>query len=129
MIVSRSLLAAFFVGSSLVAALPATHAESQDTPIYGRQLMTESEQRAYRQKMRTAVSAEEREQIRAQHHRDMQERAQARGVTLPDMPPAKGMSGQGPGGQGMGSGGGGGMRSGGRGMGPGGMGPGGGGGQ
>jgi hypothetical protein len=93
--------------------------------------MTEAEQRAYRQKMRTATSAEEREQIRAQHHREMQERAQTRGVTLPDTPPTQGMGGRGPGGQGMGSGGGGGMGSGGRGTGPGGggMGPGGGGGR
>lgn len=121
----RSLLSALFIGATLFVAPPATRPAAQDDPpIYGRQLMSEAEQRAYRQKMRTATSAEEREQIRAQHHRQMQERAQARGVTLPDTPPAQGMGGgRGSAGQGMGPGGG-------RGMGPGGgTGPGGGGGR
>ncbi|HYN38353.1 MAG TPA: hypothetical protein VES39_03785, partial [Rhodospirillales bacterium] len=70
-------------------------------------------QSAYRQKMRAATSTEERERIRAQHHRQMQDRAQVRGVTLPDAPPAQGMGGRGPGGQGMGPGGGAGMGPGG----------------
>jgi hypothetical protein len=114
MIGSRSFLAALLVGGCLVTALSASTAKAQDdAPIYGRQLMTQQEQQAYRQKIRVAKTPEEREQIRAEHHRAMQERAQARGVTLPDMPPAQGMGGgKGPGGQGMGPGG--------RGMGPGG---------
>lgn len=73
--------------------------------IYGSQLMTRQERVEYRARMRAAKTAEEREQIRLEHHKQMQERARERGVTLPDMPPAYG-GGMGPGGGGMGPGGG-----------------------
>lgn len=93
--------------------------------VYGSQLMTRQERIEHRNKLRTAKTAEEREQIRAEHHTRMQERAREKGVTLPDMPPPAGAGkGMGPGGGGMGPGGGG-MGSGG-GMGGGGMGSGGG---
>ncbi|MFZ3037649.1 MAG: hypothetical protein WA112_10320 [Rugosibacter sp.] len=79
--------------------------------IYGRQIMTQQERTEYRAKMRTAKTAEEREQIRKEHHEQMKERAKSRGVALPDDPPARGGgmgpgSGMGPGGSGMGPGGG-----------------------
>ncbi|MBZ0160665.1 MAG: hypothetical protein K8G79_11105 [bacterium] len=86
--------------------------------VYGSQLMTPQERAEYRAKMRAAKTAEEREGIRKEHHKLMQERAKARGVTLPDEPPARG-GGMGPGGHRMGPGGGG-MGPGGGGMGPGG---------
>ena len=87
--------------------------------VYGSQLMTQQERAKYRAQTRTAKTAEEREQIRKEHHEQMNERAKTRGVTLPEEPPVRG-GGMGPGGGGMGPGG--------RGMGPGGggMGPGGG---
>ena len=99
----------------------------RDQDIYGYQMMTSEERNEYRQKMRAAGTAEERERVRAEHHEQMKERAQARGMTLPDQPRA----GRGPGGASAGGGmgpGGGGMGPGGGGMGPGGggMGPGGG---
>lgn len=72
--------------------------------IYGSQLMTQQERNAYRQKMRAAKTQEEREQIRLEHHKEMQQRAKEKGVTLPDEPPARG-GGMGPG-SGMGPGGG-----------------------
>jgi hypothetical protein len=84
--------------------------------IYGSQLMTKEERITYRTRMRTAKTAQEREQIRMEHHEQMQARARERGMTLPDMPPAMG-GGMGPGGGGgMGPGGGmgGGMGGGGR---------------
>ena len=81
--------------------------------IYGSQLMTQQERIEHRNKLRTAKTAEEREQIRAELHPRRQERAKERGLTLPDAPPPAG------GGKGMGPGMGGGMGSGG-GMGPGG---------
>jgi hypothetical protein len=86
--------------------------------IYGSQLMTRQERAEYRAKMHTAKTAEEREQIRKEHHERMKERAAERGVTLTEEPPTRG--------RGMGSCGGQ-MGSGGTGMGPqgGGMGPGG----
>ncbi len=86
---------------------------AQDRDIYGYQLMTPAERQEYRDRMRAAQSSEEREKIRAEHHQEMQKRAEARGMTLPDTPPAA--RGGGMMGDGMG-----------RGMGGGGMGPGGG---
>lgn len=70
-----------------------------DIPIYGSQLMTDSERTAFRARMWAAQSDEERNRIRAEHHEEMKKRAQAQGITLPDMPPAMpgGPRGAGPG--------------------------------
>lgn len=59
--------------------------------IYGSQLMTLTERNQYREQMRTLKTAQEREAFRLQHHEQMQERARAKGVKLPDTPPAAGM--------------------------------------
>lgn len=95
--------------SALAAALslPAglTFAADQQEQIYGGQLMTQQERNEYRTNMQAAKTAEEREQIRQEHHERMKERAKAQGVTLPDEPPARG-GGMGPGGGGKGAGGG-----------------------
>ena len=75
--------------------------------IYGSQLMTQQERSEYRAQMRNAKTAQEREQIRKEHHERMKVRAKEKGLTLPDEPPARGRGmGPGPGG-GMGPGGGG----------------------
>ncbi|MFO8091334.1 MAG: hypothetical protein R6U13_15960 [Desulfatiglandaceae bacterium] len=71
--------------------------------IYGSQLMTQQEHTEYRAKMSDAKTAEEREQIRKKYHERMKERANERGVTLPEEPSAIG-GGMGPGGGGMGPG-------------------------
>lgn len=93
--------------SAIALGLMASTASfAADTPIYGSQLMTNQERIEHRNKMQTAKSAEEREQVRLQHHEQMQLRAKEQGVTLPDTPPAQG------GGQGRGMGPGGGMGSG-----------------
>ncbi|MHB8622609.1 MAG: hypothetical protein ACYC9J_03980 [Sulfuricaulis sp.] len=76
--------------------------------IYGAQMMTQHERNEYRARMRSAKTAEEREQIRKENHERMKERAKERGVTLPDVPPMRG-SGMEPG-NGMGPGMGGGPR-------------------
>lgn len=55
--------------------------------IYGSQLMTAQERAAYREKLRNAKTVEERAQIRAEHHKEMQERAKKLGKTLPPPPP------------------------------------------
>jgi hypothetical protein len=55
--------------------------------IYGSQLMTPQERAAYRQKLMNAKTAEERAKIRAEHHKEMQERAKKMGKTLPPAPP------------------------------------------
>ena len=94
--------------SALVAVLFCFHgfsfAANQEEQIYGGQLMTQQERNEYQAKMRAAKTAEERERIRNEHHKEMRERARARGVTLPDEPPSR-RGGMGPGG-GMGHGGG-----------------------
>jgi hypothetical protein len=68
--------------------------------MYGSQLMTPAERNAYRTRMLAAASDAEREKIRAEHHAEMQKRAKARGIKLPDVPPRWGMHR----GQGMGMG-------------------------
>lgn len=84
-----------------------TQDQLQDKQIYGHQLMSAEERNQFRQKMMTAKTVEEREQIRAEHHKTMQARAKAKGINLPDEPPMhRGPgSGKGPGGS-MGPGGG-----------------------
>ncbi|CAB3758448.1 hypothetical protein B7G54_17585 [Burkholderia puraquae] len=68
--------------------------------IYGSQLMTPAERNEYRTRMLAAASDAEREKIRVEHHTEMQKRAKARGIKLPDAPPMTGMHR----GQGMGMG-------------------------
>ena len=107
------LMCALVIGLSLFAvfALAAEQTSVQETAqtqkeeqIYGSQLMTQEERTEYHAKMRAAKTAEEREQIRTEHHERMKERAKERGVTLSDEPSDRG-GGMGSGG-GMGRGGG-----------------------
>jgi hypothetical protein len=78
----------------MAMGLPTGSARGQDQPIYGSQLMTQQERAEYQARMRAATTEQEREQIRLEHHAQMQERAKQQGVTLPDEPPAMGMGGQ-----------------------------------
>jgi hypothetical protein len=48
------------------------------------QLMTPEEQAAFREKMQSAKSAEERRQIAEANRTEMQKRAQEKGITLPE---------------------------------------------
>lgn len=59
--------------------------------VYGSQLMTQQEREEFRNKMRSANSAEERQQIQQEHHERMKLRAKERGLNMPDNPPADGM--------------------------------------
>ncbi len=112
----------------LLASGGAVAADAAQEPIFGSQLMTEQERTVHRARMWAAQSEEARNAIRAEHHEQMRARAQERGVTLPEVPPARGAGmgqgrGMGPGagqgaGPGKGMGPGQGMGSG-RGMGPG----------
>lgn len=101
-----ALAAVLSLPAAVSAAEPAPLQEKAQAQqqVYGSQLMTPQERSDYRAKMRAAKTLEEREQIRKDHHEAMKERAKARGVTLPDEPPAQG-GGMGTGG-GMGLGGG-----------------------
>lgn len=60
--------------------------------VYGWQLMDEQERYEYQQQMRKMKTSEEREVYRNRHHERIQERAQQRGLTLPESP---GLSGKG----------------------------------
>lgn len=64
-------------------------AETQEQ-VFGYQLMTNEERMEMRNKMRAAKTAEEREQIQAEHHERIKLRAKEQGVTLPDQPLMKG---------------------------------------
>jgi hypothetical protein len=76
--------------------------QAQDNErIYGYELMTPQERADYQSRMRAAKTKQEREAIRLEHHKKMQERAKAQGKTLPDTPPANRGPGMGPGGGGM----------------------------
>ncbi len=52
--------------------------------IYGYSLMSQQELNQYREQMRAAGTTEERNQVRAEHRKAMQDRARERGVTLPN---------------------------------------------
>lgn len=100
--------------SAIALALLTSSSWAADQPIYGSELMTRQERIEHRTKMNAAKSAQEREQVRLDHHEQMQLRAKERGVSLPDTPPAEGMGkgmgpGRGMGGMGPGGGMGGGM--------------------
>lgn len=114
---------AVVVGMAL-GALVALPAFAQDAPagaggtpqaaeqVYGWQLMTPQERAAYRSKMRSLKTAQEREQFRLEHQKLMEERARERGVTLQHEPMGSGSPGQGMGpGAGTGPGAGGGGRN------------------
>ena len=57
-------------------------AKLSDDEIYGSTLMTQRERNEYRKNLQNTDSAEAREQLRAEHQAQMQERAQQRGVDL-----------------------------------------------
>ena len=65
----------------VIAGTGLATAQTQE-PIYGGQLMTQQEIRDYQEKMRSASSDEQRQQIRREHRREMQERAKRKGVVL-----------------------------------------------
>lgn len=68
-------------------ALPAVAAESapvQREIIPGSELMTAQERENYRQRQRGAKSDSERERLRAEHVKAMEERAQVRGLKVND---------------------------------------------
>ncbi len=79
---------------SFAALLFVSTAQAADQ-AYGWELMTEQERTEHQEKMRSFKTQEEREQYRIEHHKKMQERAKAKGVTLPDkpLPQGKGMGG------------------------------------
>ena len=108
----HTLLIAIMAAAMTVGAAAVSQAAEQQAakpaakkaqPIYGSQMMTPQERNEYRARMRAAKTREERDAVRAEHHKVMQERAKERGVTLPDQPRTGSGPGKGPG-SGMGPG-------------------------
>lgn len=61
-----------------------TMAQAQDRDrIYGSELMTQQERNEYQNQMRQLNTEQERAQLRAQHHEQMNQRAKAQGMTSP----------------------------------------------
>jgi hypothetical protein len=101
---TRTAMAAVITVAMMAAA--ALFAAEQPAPkseqIYGYRMMGDQERNGYRDRMRNARSAEERQAIRDEHRSLMEARAKERGVTLPE-PRGPGF-GPGPGGGGPGAG-------------------------
>ena len=89
-----SLTAALFLPCGFVSA-------ADQSQIYGSQIMTQQERNEFQDRVRSARTDQERQQIRNEHHQKMQLRAKEQGLTLPDKAPPKGAGrGQGRGGKG-----------------------------
>ena len=89
----RRLFIMLLAGTTLggVAALAqAAGRETDKEHIFGSELMTEEERNEYRERLRTAKTEQEREQIRSEHRKKMQECARDRGVTMKEKPAAGG---------------------------------------
>ena len=80
----------FSAGFAVAADAVSNRPGMQNGQATGRQMMNNEERREQRAKMRSARSAEEREKIRAEHHEKMKQRAQEKGVSMPDKPPVRG---------------------------------------
>jgi len=94
-VVAAAALACVF-SAAVHAEDPASAPASES--IYGRELMTEQEIAAQRERMRAATTEQERMRIRAEHHAAMQQRAREMGVSIPEtMPPTARGKGQGQG--------------------------------
>lgn len=91
-------LAAAVSMTAMMVATPAmaqdqTRDQTQDRtqlriqdPIYGSELMTPAEREEHWARLRNMKTEEERNAFRLQHHQQMQERARAKGIQLPDEP-------------------------------------------
>ena len=64
------------------------YSQLKDREIYGSQLMSAEERNLYREQLQNAATAREREQIQAEHHEQMQARADEQGLDL--VPPGQG---------------------------------------
>lgn len=90
----------FLMALLLAAYAPPIHAQETNKPddtdvvespapaqtVTGKELMTNAERETMRQHMRSAKTEEERTRLRAENHAKMQQRAQARGLTLRGSP-------------------------------------------
>ncbi|MBW2292318.1 MAG: hypothetical protein JRG94_08395 [Deltaproteobacteria bacterium] len=81
----RKLVMATAAALLLTVAGISAHAQEAEPEIYGKKLMTSQEQAQFRERIHVATTDAERNQIRAEHQKQMQARAQKQGVALPDV--------------------------------------------
>lgn len=90
-LVTGLLLVSAGAGLYTAPAYAAEKTQARDPQqIYGHELMTEQERAEHRQRMNSFKTEQEREQFRQKHHKKMWERAEERGVTLPEEPMTRG---------------------------------------
>lgn len=80
----QAILMVLFLAGSLPAAAADAAAPVRREIIPGSELMTTQEREQYRQRQRGAGSEAEREKLRADHVRAMEERARLRGLKVSD---------------------------------------------
>ncbi len=91
-----SVIPAAIAAALICAALPAQWAAAAESApvareiIPGSELMTTQEREQYRLRLRGAGTPEERERLRAEHVKAMEERARVRGLKVIDYSRAKG---------------------------------------
>lgn len=76
--------AACLAMSAIPAAAQPSEQPRRSESIFGYRMMNDAERDEYREKMRNARSAEERQTLRDGHRKLMETRARERGVTLPE---------------------------------------------
>jgi hypothetical protein len=59
-------------------------AKQAEERVYGHELMTDAERLAYQERLKNAATAEEREQVMAQHREEIQVRARNRNIQIDD---------------------------------------------
>lgn len=90
-LMSALLITGLILGTHSLRAAAAEKTQRPATEqVYGYELMNQQERADYRARLHALKSEAEREQFRLEHRRTMQQRAKARGVTLPDDPPSRG---------------------------------------
>jgi hypothetical protein len=81
-----------FVGSPQTSAAQVTPQASTQVPlVYGRALATPEERAAFHAKLLGAKTSAELDAIRLEHHKLVQQRAQALGLRVPELPRAAGL--------------------------------------
>ncbi len=84
------------MGHSMQGGEHGKQSRGHDGTQAGQQLMTPEERTAMQEKMRSAKTPEERQQIATANRAEMQKRAQEKGITLPEHRGSHGHAGMGP---------------------------------
>ncbi|MBU2753726.1 hypothetical protein HFU84_11215 [Acidithiobacillus sp. CV18-2] len=86
-----AVLGVLMAGTSFAAEEVPVAAASTGTTTQGSQLMTQQERAEHRNKMQSAKTEQERQQIRSENHETMRKRAEEKGMSIPENAPSTGM--------------------------------------